>query len=1391
MTGGRNFDRRALLWIVFVAIVLFVSPVIQADIPSSGIRTDIEYGQAGGERLLLDASVPEGEGLHPVVIIVHGGGWVGGDKQDMRLFYASLSQAGFAWFSINYRLAPKHRWPACLDDVESAVRWVKAHAADYKGDSKRIALLGYSAGGHLACLTAIKEPVQAVVGIAPPTDHLADSTRRGGLSECLQKLFDRPQEIDEQARVLLQTISPINYVTSDLPPFLLVHGTADKSVLYEQSVAMQAKLKECSVPCELVTIDGAPHRITEWEKYDSKFIQKVVNWLVKTIGDPEPATAAETAAQSVITVSPDGTGDFTTVQAAVDAVPENNTKPIVIEIGPGTYKEKIVIPRSKRFVTFQGQDAKTTVFTYGLYAAVKDENGKEIGTFRTPSVTIEADDFTAENVTFENPAGDVGQAVAVAVIADRVIFRNCRFLGWQDTLLDQIGRHYYENCYIAGHCDFIFGGGTAFFEKCRIHCLDASYITAASTPEHQPYGYVFSNCTITGEPENAKTYLGRPWRDYANVIFLNTKMANVIRPAGWHNWSKPDREKTAYYAEYNSTGPGADPQERVPWSHQLTRDKAQKITIESVLAGSDGWNPLTGTVRSSLIVTPASMSEGDSIKKKIIDDLGDDAVYLFAGSKDVPQDGLYFAYSHNGLDWVDLGGPFFVSHIGPQKEFINPNLLRTPDGMFHLVWQTGVTDARGIGYACSSDLIHWSVQQCVDLVGEHDAYNATDPALFYDTVRQQVILTWASTLPGNYYQAYQEDVEDNPRLWYATTTDFNAFTPAKPFFEPGYSVKDAVIVKQSSGYALIHEDNRQRFQSLRVSIADSPRGPWSTPTDALPMTDCRHPAVLTVDDLNIVYVQSAGKETALATRDFKTWTDITAFISLPAEYHYDNLLKVDASVLQGLQKYRQEPIEPIHAPFAMPDLKRPVFPDHVVDIRQYGAVADGRTDNTKAFTRAIAACADAGGGRVSVPAGKWFTGPIHLKSNIDLHLEEDAEIIFSDRFEDYLPVVLVRVGGVELYNYSPLIYARDCENVAITGAGKLNGNAAAWWSMKGRETTAFFDMGAANVPVKDRVFGTPEAAIRPSFLCLFHCRNVLLEGFTIGSGPNWTIHPVYCENVIIRRVNVVTDGPNNDGIDPDSCKNVLIEYCRFDTGDDCVVLKSGYNEDGWRVGRPTENVIMRYCSSRRGHGGLVVGSEMSGNVRNVYMHDCTFEGTDRAIRIKSKRGRGGVVENVWARDLTLKNMRYEAVIFNMAYGADRKPLHSEKAPVFRNFDIRNLICDGASAAIRMQALEDAPIENVYFENITVASKEGVICENIKNIVFDGVSVTPQKGPVYRITNGCEVTIRQNTVPDKTGIFLEVSGAASSDIRIRQTDLPTGIEKIAFRDGATKDAVDIE
>jgi len=464
----------------------------------------------------------------------------------------------------------------------------------------------------------------------------------------------------------------------------------------------------------------------------------------------------------------------------------------------------------------------------------------------------------------------------------------------------------------------------------------------------------------------------------------------------------------------------------------------------------------------------------------------------------------------------------------------------------------------------------------------------------------------------------------------------------------------------------------------------------------------------------------------------------------------------------------------------------PVFPQKNFLITDYGAPEGGIADCTKALVAAISACVDAGGGRVTVPKGKFLSGPIHLQSKVELHLSEGSEIVFSDRYEDYLPVVPVRVGGIDCFNYSPLIYAKDCTDVAVTGKGRLNGNAGNWWKWKGRETTGHFKMGAENTPVEKRVFGTPEAAIRPNFLVLMNCRNILLEDFTIGSGPNWTIHPVYCENLTIRRVNVDTDGPNNDGIDPDSCKDVLIENCTFSTGDDCVVLKSGYNEDGWRVGKPTENVIMRHCSSKHGHGGLVIGSEMSGGVRNVFMHDCEFAGTDRAIRIKSRRDRGGVVERVYARDIKVRDMKEEVVILNMDYSADKSAASNHKAPVFRDMCFERIEADGSPVAFRITGLDDSPISNIRFRDMRISSDQGVLAKSVQGLYFSGIRINHRKGPVFDLENARNILIEGISAGAAPKQFLKLAGRNSADVRIVSS--PATKDGVILGDDVSSEAV---
>ena len=318
------------------------------------------------------------------------------------------------------------------------------------------------------------------------------------------------------------------------------------------------------------------------------FVSVVAGWcLVAAQSSPPLAWNAIVAA--------DGSGDHRTVQAAINAAPQttSTTKRWVIFVKAGTYQELVYVQREKRHVALVGEDPARTRITYHLKASDTGLDGLPIGTFRTPTVFIDADDFSAENLTFENAAGPVGQALAVRVDGDRVVFRNMRFLGWQDTMLLNRGRHYVEDSLITGHVDFIFGGATAFFARCRIHVWRDGYITAPSTPADQPYGFVFQQARISGAAAETRTYLGRPWRDAGATTFVDSTMSAVVRPAGWHNWDQPARERTARFAEFGSIGPGATGAARVTWATNESSAAGQSITVDRVLAGADRWNPLT------------------------------------------------------------------------------------------------------------------------------------------------------------------------------------------------------------------------------------------------------------------------------------------------------------------------------------------------------------------------------------------------------------------------------------------------------------------------------------------------------------------------------------------------------------------------------------------------------------------------------------------------------------------------------------------------------------------------------------------------------------------------------------------------------------------------------
>jgi polygalacturonase len=390
----------------------------------------------------------------------------------------------------------------------------------------------------------------------------------------------------------------------------------------------------------------------------------------------------------------------------------------------------------------------------------------------------------------------------------------------------------------------------------------------------------------------------------------------------------------------------------------------------------------------------------------------------------------------------------------------------------------------------------------------------------------------------------------------------------------------------------------------------------------------------------------------------------------------------------------------------------PIFPDKDFVITDFGAKGDSITDCTEAFAKAIKACNEAGGGRVVVPTGKFSTGPIHLKSNVNLHISKDAKVLFSRDTKKYLPQVYTRFEAVELMNYSPLIYAYEQENIAVTGEGELNGQAndENWWLWKGKwghagetreKKEGAPDQREANerlkkmaedgVPVKDRIFGEGDY-LRPNFIQPYKCKNVLIEGVIIKESPMWIIHPVLCENVTIRKVKVISHGPNSDGCDPESCKDVLIEDCLFDTGDDCIAIKSGRDHDGRRVNVPSENSIVRNCVMKDGHGGVVIGSEISGNVRNVFAENCEMSSPnlDRALRIKSNSRRGGIVENVYMRNVTVGAVADAVVRIYMFYAGETGDNH----PTVRNIHVKNVTSKKSNYGIYIEAVDDYPVTDM-------------------------------------------------------------------------------------------------
>ncbi len=726
-----------------------------------------------------------------------------------------------------------------------------------------------------------------------------------------------------------------------------------------------------------------------------------------------PAAMGSGVPARVLVVSPNTPGDLGTIQSAINAVTPNSKTPVTILIHPGIYHEQITIPADLPPITLLGENPANTIIEYSLIAYDKGDNGKPLGMWKTATAWIKENNFSAINISFANDGGQGGkgytrmngQALAIRLDGTHDVFDNCHFTSWQDTLLVNTGRDYFENCTITGSTDYIFGAGSAYFNRCLIHSLGHGYITAAKTPKNRHFGFVFNRCRIITSTPPDRVYLGRPWGLYADVIFKHTWMSNGINPHGWIVWDGNKQDiNTTRYSEFDNFGPGAVPRARVAWLRPISSATANRLTPRFVLGGRSRWNP-EAVVQLHLI-------------------------------------------------------PDFLTSFSPR------------------------------------------------------------------------------------------------------------------------------------------------------------------------------------------------------------------------------------------------------------------FPGRHFDIMRYGAVADAKTVNTAAIQKAIDACALAGGGEVIIPKGRFLTGPITLKSNVNLHLAGGAVLLMSNHFSSY---------PMFHHRYENCITAIGCDHIAITGHGTINGQGLPWWK----------------VYKKSKPGGAPSLAAdklphRPYLILLDHCRHVVVRNVTLLNSPMCNLVTGACDDVIVEGVTVKAPihSPNTDGMDP-SGHNYLITGCTFDEGDDCIAIKAG--------GRPhllhpaSENFLVENCHFFHGHG-MSVGSGTGGGLSNLTVRNCTFDGTQAGIRLKADIHNGGLVDDLWYSNLTMKNVDIPILVSSYynntspwAYSIPRRALAGKamavtaETPRWRHIHIRDVTATGAATAAFIVGRPEMPVTDFYMRNVRLAARDGMHVVNA-DITMDHCKIAAKNPP---------------------------------------------------------------
>ncbi|OXM86954.1 pectinesterase family protein [Paenibacillus rigui] len=1099
---------------------------------------------------------------------------------------------------------------------------------------------------------------------------------------------------------------------------------------------------------------------------------------VNANGEGGSSAAVIATPAHVIVVSKDGTGDFKTVQAAVDSVPAGNTARQVIYIRNGVYYEKISVPGNKPYLSFVGESRDGTILTYDDYSAV-------VGTGNSYSVSVGANNFMADNLTIRNtafPRSVVGPAVALYVTADRALFTNIRLAGFQDTLYVNSGRQYFKNAIIEGDVDWIFGNATAVFDNSEIKFVGngGGHTTAASTDQLSAYGYVFLNSKLTrgtSSMKNAVTVgawdpswdidntiaatngsvdLGRPWRAYANVKYINTWMDAHIRAAGWDNWGNAANETTASYGEYNTSGPGANPKGRYKWTSQLTSTEANLFTVQNVMKGTDGWDPtLSGVLPlKSQSVKPAAPTG-------ITAALG---------------------YLQISLSWNAAG--MAQSYTVYRSE--------TPGGPYMQI-ASGIPAASFADTSAASGMTYYYAVSAVNAFGESALSNevmASSVGTFDRNTANQADISVA-------VQASGESVTSLANGTYplVPTTDYrfdgNKVTINKSYLAQLPIGTSTLTFTFSSGNTVsftIHVVNTTPVPSQTIanvpalqlySLAGvAPYLPSIVPVHFTDQTEKALP--VTWGNVSPAQYASAG---SFAVQGVITGTSVPVTANITVQS-----LDSAGAVTGGadLTSYLT------NLPFQMPSFSLYSYPEHDFPIQDYGAVGDGVTKNTAAFAHAIAAAADAGGGRVIVPAGVWLTGPIQMKSNINLHLETGAKILFSPEYSDYTP------GPTR---YQPMLSASGLSNIAITGNGTIDGNGQYWRYVKKSKLTAgqwayLLSLGGVVSEDGSQWYPSQQAVNvgRPIMVDVYNSTNVLIDGPTFMNSPQFATSFTSCQYLVIRNTTVNNDAwyQNGDGLDVTSSQHVVMYHNTVNAGDDGIGMKSSNDPS---PANTLSNVVVADNIVFRGHGGLSIGSNTSGGINNMAVRNNQYIGTDNGINFKSYVGAGGPIQNIFIDGIHMQNIADTAISIDDFYKGhdpvlDKAQLGVDyRVPEFKNIHISHVTVDGASQAVYIDALPNVPVHDMDLNHVVIKAKKGWESTYTSNIQLNNVQIIPASGTVYTLKYATNFLFNQVLCPPGTSTFIHLQGNASG-IVLHNTDLSSAGVPFLLDQGISQSAISI-